>query len=263
MQRFFAFLTNKFPTEIGEKDSGNDFIFETADKLQKIITSLDDKLFTAECDIHFESDKLQREIKNWIDKERQKIHYLEETRHALLEKNLKKQSKIRETQETMIWGRGKNEEIILDNAVVLKDINVLYEKNQHLRTKFSVVVEKTRELEVKRREQLKVFKKLHETTPSYKSKETQTDDDVTIMISRDSSKRTRRKAPRERGVQCEILADRARIIGHKASMTEEEVPLILLEETEVMSEVSEESLLTKSSESFEDCVQNLNLLDSL
>ena len=263
MQRIFAFLTDNFTTEIGEKDFGNDVISETVDKLKKSITYLDNKIFVEESNIHFESDKLQRDIKNWIDKERQKIHYLEETRHDLLEKNLKKQSKIRETQDSIVWGRAKNEEIILDNAVVLTDINELYEKNQRLRSKFAVVIEKTRELEVKRREQLKIFKELYETTPSYKNKETQTDDDVTIMISKRRDRKRDRKVPKEKGVQCEILAERARIIGHKGCMTDKEVPLILFEETEIVSEVSEESLLTKSSEIFEDCMQNLNLLDSL
>ena len=265
MQRIFAFLTINFPTEISEKDFGNDIISVTTDKLQNMITHSDNKIFVEECNIHFESDKLQRDIKNWIDKERQKIHYLEETRHSLLEKSLRKQSKVRETQDSMVWGRAKNEEIILDNTVILNDINELYEKNQHLRSKFIAVIEKTRELETKRREQLRIFKQLYETTPSYKNKETQTDNEVKIMVSerRDRSKRRGHKDPKEKGVQCEILAERARIIGHKACMTEEEVPLILFEESEVMSEISEESLLAKSSEIFEDCMQNINLLDSL
>ncbi|KAI6653264.1 hypothetical protein LOD99_3789 [Oopsacas minuta] len=267
MEYFLNFLTKNITKEFNESEV--DQFSLTTKKLKNVITCLDHGLFVTECELHFESDKIQQDLKHWVDKERQKIHYLDEARHALLERNMKKQSKIREIQDYMMSGRLKNEEIILNNSEVLKDINVLQEKNRTLRETFVCVIEQTRNLEAKRREQIKMFKKLNENTPKYKNQSIQTDSDVMNMVNIRTDRRGRggRKVYKDRGVQCVILAERARIIGHKGCMTdpiEEEIDLIPLElESEIMTEMSGDSLLTISSERFEDCLQNLDVFNSL
>ena len=270
MQNLISLLANKISSEQNSNSNGKNLLSLTTEKLKYVINTIDNKLFIAECRMHFESDKLQQDLKNWVDKERQKIHYLEETRHELLEKNMKKQTKIREIEDYMVWGRNKNEEIILENSSVLRDIKELQEKNRHLRRNFVILIDKTRKLERARREQLHTFRNLYTTTPKYKNKAEQTDKEVTSMVN--TERRAHRGIKhREKGVQCEILAERARIIGHKGIMTDPIEHLIIFDDTLVVSEScisvttgeSRESLLTKSSECFEDCMQNIELLYNL
>ena len=270
MQNLINLFSNKVSLEPNSKCHERDSVVLTTEKLRYVINTIDNKLFKAECQIHFESDKLQKDLKNWVDKEGQKIHYLEETRHELLERILKKQTKIREIQDFMLWARSKNEELIHDNSSVLKELNQLQEKNRHLRRNFVSLINKTRKLETSRREQLHTFKNLYKTTPKYKNKALQTDD-VTNMVNTERRMLRGRKKIRDTGTQCELLAVRARIIGHRGVMTDPIEPLIQLSESIISSDSSAtltagesgESLLTGSVDCFEDCIQNVELLETL
>ena len=271
MQNLISLFSDKISLEPNSKLNGNDLLSLTTEKLKYVINTIDNKLFIAEYQIHFESDKLQQDLKHWVEKERQKIHYLEERRHELLEKNLKKQTKIREIQDYMVWGRCKNEEIIHDNSSVLREINELQEKNRYLKRNFISLINKTRKLEISRREQLRTFKNIYGVTPKYKNRAIQTDDDVMCMVNLEKRSMRGKKKLKDTGVQCEILAERARIIGHKGIMTDTIEPLIVFDESVVLTEscitlITEkraDSLLTKSSDCFEDCIQNLDLLQNL
>ena len=233
---YILFVMKQLLNAFGGQSSEKDLSLLSIEKLQNVIEYLDTKVFETEYKIHFDSDKMQKDLEHWIEKERQKIHYLEESRHTLLERNLKKQSKIKDMQEYMVWGRAKNEEIILDNSNVLLEIKELQETNEYLRESFKALVGATRDLESKRRQQLKVFKKLYKTTPRYKNQSVQTEDEVKNLVNTRVNRKSLRgqKTFKDRGVQCEILAERARIIGHKAVMTDptlDEVPLIILEDS--------------------------------